>query len=109
MSVPHRRSSSWVISVGGGQMPGGRLKLGGTDPRSEPELPGWFGPPGLSSVAASPTSVPVRGGTVERVGHRKWAGGEPEPLPELDLRLHAPIPEVVIVRASGTLNPTPRP
>ena len=41
----------------------------------------------------------------ERVGCWEWArGGEPEQLPDLDLRVHAPVPEVVIVRVSGTLN-----
>ena len=49
-------------------MPCSRLKLRGTDPRSEPE-----------------------------------------PVPDLDLRLHAPSREVVIVRVSGTLNPDTAP
>jgi anti-anti-sigma factor len=87
-------------------MPCGGSNLSATDPRCGPELPGWSGPPGLGGVAAPSTSVPLHAATIERVGHRKWAAGrgEPEQRLDLDLRLHAPIPEVVIVRVSGTVN-----
>lgn len=105
-------------------MPSPGWKLSAVDPRCGP---GWSGPLGPGHAAGSPTSASGRGGAREpkvlggpapergnssgaeapaRVGRRKGAGGgEPERLADLDLRVHAPVPEVVIARVSGTVDP----
>ncbi|HEX6403256.1 MAG TPA: STAS domain-containing protein [Pseudonocardiaceae bacterium] len=59
-----------------------RYKRNAASPGYEPEPPGRSGPPTPSSAAA-PTSPVLR---------------------NLDLRLHTPIPEVVIVRVAGTVD-----
>jgi anti-anti-sigma factor len=94
------------------------------DRRWGPEL---SGPPGPSPAAASTAAASLRGAapeprvpgvpapgrgqqlrnaTIERLGRGVWAGaGESEQrVADLDLRVHAPVPEVVIVWVSGTVD-----
>jgi hypothetical protein len=77
-------------------------------PHPQPQRPGVVAPESPGCWAARhPTGEQLRrGGTVARVGCREWAGGgEPEQrLGDLDLRVRALVPEVVIVRVSGTMD-----
>lgn len=119
---PRRPSHRWLVSEVGGWLPG--CNPSAVDPRCEPEM---SGPPRPSP---SPHQRPQRRSVVapESPGWRaaqrrvegeqlrrkaavesvrcRWAGGgEPKQLlADLDLRVHAPVPEVVIVRASGSVN-----
>jgi anti-anti-sigma factor len=60
-----------------------RWKPTAANPRLGPEPPGWPQPPGRHPAAAAPTSAV---------------------LADLDVRVHTPIPEVVIVRVGGTVD-----
>jgi hypothetical protein len=114
----------WVACVGGGPGAFSRVEA----QRCGSALRAWVvraRGPGLA--AGSPSSASRRGAVREprvlggpapergnssgaeapaRVGSREWAGGgEPEQrLADLDLWVHAPVPEVVIARVSGTVD-----
>ena len=60
-----------------------RWKRNAASPRRGPQQPGWPEPPDLNPTPSARTS------TV---------------LPDLDVRIYTPIPEVVIVRAGGTVD-----
>jgi anti-anti-sigma factor len=95
------------------------------DPRCGLEL---SGPPRPSPAAAATAAASRRGGapeprvpgapapgrgqqllrnaTIERLGRGVWAGGgeSAQRVADLDLRVHAPVPEVVIVRVRDTMD-----
>jgi anti-sigma B factor antagonist len=98
------------------------------DPRCGPES---SGPPGPSPATAATAAASRRGGTpeprvpgapapgrgqqllrntaVERLGRGVWAGGgeSAQRVADLDLRVHAPVPEVVIVSGAVDTHTAP--